>query len=200
MNIAFILGHPILSKKKKWIRPKLSVHYPPFLRTLSLNQALFYLNVLIEKVFKRCFPGVMLEFFGGLCYAMGGILENIPRYTKETNNKQTLVINETDELAKETQIIGILFTMEKILKILIGQRWRKLCENSILKIITRFTKTCETTEGTKANLFNMFEWPATLIGINDDFIINKIPGGVLLQSEETTSKRLGLLNRQYPDQ
>lgn len=47
---------------------------------------------------------------------MRGILENIPRYTKETNNKQTLVINETDELAKETRIIGILFTMEKILK------------------------------------------------------------------------------------
>lgn len=140
------------------------------------------------------------SYIGILWGAMRGILENIPRYTKETNNKQTLVINETDELAKETQIIGILFTMEKILKILIGQRWRKLCENSILKIITRFTKTCETTEGTKANLFNMFEWPATLIGINDDFIINKIPGGVLLQSEETTSKRLGLLNRQYPDQ
>lgn len=76
----------------------------------------------------------------------------------------------------------------------------KQCENSILKIITRFTKTSETTEGTKANLFNMFEWPATLIGINDDFTINKIPGGVLLQSEETTSKRLGLLNRQYQDQ
>lgn len=140
------------------------------------------------------------SYIGILWGAMRGILENIPRYTKETNNKQTLVINETDELAKETQIIGILFTMEKILKILIGQRWRKLCENSILKIITRFTKTSETTEGTKANLFNMFEWPATLIGINDDFIINKIPGGVLLQSEETTSKRLGLLNRQYPDQ
>lgn len=140
------------------------------------------------------------SYIGILWEAMRGILENIPRYTKETNNKQTLVINETDELAKETQIIGILFTMEKILKILIGQRWRKLCENSILKIITRFTKTSETTEGTKANLFNMFEWPATLIGINDDFTINKIPGGVLLQSEETTSKRLGLLNRQYPDQ
>lgn len=60
------------------------------------------------------------EFFGG--GAMRGILENIPRYTKETNNKQTLVINVTDERAKKTRIIGILFTMEKILKILIGQR------------------------------------------------------------------------------
>lgn len=63
-----------------------------------------------------------------------------------------------------------------------------------------FHQTSETTEGTKANLFNMFDWPATLIGINDDFTINKIPGGVILQSEERTSKRLGLLNRQYPDQ
>lgn len=56
------------------------------------------------------------SYIGILWEAMRGILENIPRYTKETNNKQILVINETDELAKETQIIGILFTMEKILK------------------------------------------------------------------------------------
>lgn len=64
------------------------------------------------------------SYIGILWEAMRGILENIPRYTKETNNKQTLVINETDELAKETQIIGILFTMEKISfqKLLIGQR------------------------------------------------------------------------------
>lgn len=56
------------------------------------------------------------SYIGILWEAMRGILENIPRYTIETNNKQTLVINETDELAKETQIIGILFTMEKIFK------------------------------------------------------------------------------------
>lgn len=56
------------------------------------------------------------SYIGILWEAMRGILENIPRYTKETNNKQTLVINETDELAKETRIIGILFTMEKIFK------------------------------------------------------------------------------------
>lgn len=56
------------------------------------------------------------SYIGILWEAMRGILENIPRYTKETNNKQTLFINEIDELAKETQIIGILFTMEKISK------------------------------------------------------------------------------------
>lgn len=56
------------------------------------------------------------SYIGILWEAMRGILENIPRYTKETNNKQTLFINEIDELAKETQIIGILFTMEKIFK------------------------------------------------------------------------------------
>lgn len=56
------------------------------------------------------------SYIGILWEAMRGILENIPRYTIETNNKQTLVINETDELARETRIIGILFTMEKISK------------------------------------------------------------------------------------
>lgn len=193
MNIGFIMGHPILPNTYE-LGQNFSVHYfPPPL--YSFSESSFVLSVHIEKVFKRCFPGAILEFFGGFC--VESLKTSQDTQKRQTTNRLLSLMWLMSE--RMTRIIGILFTMEKMFKILIGQKWRKRCENSILKIITRFTKTSETAEGTKANLFNMFEWPATLIGINDDFTINKIPGGVLLQSEET-SKRLGLLNRQYPDQ
>lgn len=188
------MGHLILPNAHE-LGQNFSVHYFPPLCIL-LNQALFYLNVHIEKVFKSYFPGAKLEFFVGFC--VESLKTSQDTQKRQTTNRLLSLMWLMSE--RKTRIIGILFTMEKIFKILIGQKWRKRCEHSILKIITRFTKTSETTEGTKANLFNMFDWPATLIGINDDFTINKIPGGVILQSEERTSKRLGLLNRQYPDQ
>lgn len=188
------MGHLILPNAHE-LGQNFSLHYfPP---PLYSSESSFVLSECAYwKSFQKLFPGAKLEFFVGFC--VESLKTSQDTQKRQTTNRLLSLMWLMSE--RKTRIIGILFTMEKIFKILIGQKWRKRCEHSILKIITRFTKTSETTEGTKANLFNMFDWPATLIGINDDFTINKIPGGVILQSEERTSKRLGLLNRQYPDQ
>lgn len=151
------MGHLILPNAHE-LGQNFSVHYfPP---PLYSSESSFVLSECAYwKSFQKLFSGSKI---GILCGVLRGILENIPRYTKETNNRLLSLMWLMSE--RKTRIIGILFTMEKIFKILIGQKWRKRCEHSILKIITRFTKTSETTEGTKANLFNMFDWPATLIG------------------------------------
>lgn len=95
INIGFIMGHLILPNAHE-LGQNFSVHYFPPLCIL-LNQALFYLNVHIEKVFKSYFPGAKLEFFVGFC------VESL-KTSQDTQKRQTtnrLVINVTDERAKD---------------------------------------------------------------------------------------------------
>lgn len=96
INIGFIMGHLILPNAHE-LGQNFSVHYfPP---PLYSSESSFVLSECAYwKSFQKLFSGSKI---GILCGVLRGILENIPRYTKETNNKQTLVINVTDERAKD---------------------------------------------------------------------------------------------------